>query len=70
MFLVILVLGIILVDFRVDAELGFVMLDAELDEVDEKVRFLSSALRTIINKSSKNFFDDGSVRPCLSYRTS
>jgi hypothetical protein len=41
MSLVILVRGIILVDFGADAELGLVMLDAELDDVDEKVRFLS-----------------------------
>jgi hypothetical protein len=46
------------------------MLDAELDDVEEKVRFRSSALRTIISKSSKNFLEDASVKPVLSYFTS
>jgi hypothetical protein len=68
--LVILVLGTILDDFGVDVVLGSVMLEAELDDVDENVRFLSIPLRTIINNSSKNFLDDASVKPVLSYRTS
>jgi hypothetical protein len=67
---VILVLGIILEDFGVDAKLGSGMLEAELDDVDEKVRLRSMDRRTINNNSSKNFFDDASVKPWLSYRTS
>jgi hypothetical protein len=64
-----LVLGTIFDDFGVDDELGST-LEAELDEVVENVRLRSRVLRTISNKSSKNFFDDASVRPVLSYLTS
>jgi hypothetical protein len=63
-----LVLGTIFDDFGVEKELGSAMLEAELD--DEKVLLRSSALRTISSKSSKNFFEDASVKPVLSYFTS
>jgi hypothetical protein len=66
MSLVILVLGIILEDFGVDDELGSGILDAELDDDCENVRLRSIPLRTMSNKSSKNFFDEVSVRPVLS----
>jgi hypothetical protein len=50
---------------------GFVWtLEAELDDVEEKVLFLSIPRRTIISKSSRNFFEDASVSPESSYLTS
>jgi|LakMenEpi03Aug12_release.lakeMendotaPanAssembly.Ray.scaffolds.fasta_scaffold2302722_1 hypothetical protein len=66
MSLVILVLGTILDDFGVDNKLGSGTLDAELDDDCENVRFRSIPLRTMSSKSSKNFFDEISVRPVLS----
>jgi hypothetical protein len=67
MSLVILVLGIIFCWTGVDDDGGVFELDAELDNVDEKVLLRSILRRTIINKSSRNFFEDASVRPESSY---
>ncbi len=50
-----------------DVDGGVFELDAELDEVDEKVLLRSIPRRTIINRSSRNFFDDASVKPESSY---
>ncbi len=67
---VILVLGTILDDFGVDVVPGSVTLDAELEDADENVLLRSSDRLTMTNSSSKNFFDDASVKPWLSCLTS
>jgi hypothetical protein len=54
----------------VDADCDALVLVEELDEVDEKVLLRSIPRLTITNKSSRNFFDDASVKPVLSYRDS
>ncbi len=63
---------------KLDSNLGRAGVEAALelpeasepDDVDEKVRFRSNPRRTMCKRSSRNFFDDGSVKPVLSYRTS
>ena len=54
----------------VDADWDALVLVEELDDVDEKVLLRSIPRLTITNKSSRNFFDDASVKPVLSYRVS
>jgi hypothetical protein len=45
-------------------------LDPDDDDVVEKVLFLSMPRRTIAKRSSRNFRDEESVSPELSYRMS
>jgi hypothetical protein len=67
---VMLVLGTIILALGVDDNGGVLLLETELDDVEEKVLFLSSPRRTIIRSSSRNFLDDASVKPESSYLTS
>jgi hypothetical protein len=67
---VILELAIIFDDFGVDVVPGSGILEAELDDVDENVRFRSRDRLTMTNSSSKNFLEAASVSPWLSCLTS
>jgi hypothetical protein len=62
-----LVLGTNILAFGVEDNGGVVSLAAELEDVDENVRFLSIPRRTITSNSSKYFFDEASVKPESSY---
>jgi hypothetical protein len=62
-----LVLGTIILDFGVEDSGGVLSLAAELEEVEENVRFRSIPRRTIISNSSRNFLEEASVKPESSY---